>query len=218
MELYIPPPTQFLPRLPPPPPVVPAVPLVPIPDLPETIYAPEGPYTLSPGLFPSIGTPAAPLPFEPRLPSNQASFVGGAGGFIIPTPSQAPPPGQTAMSHGTTVVNGQAQPAHPVRMSWVNIWFPSKGPGERGLGGMFGMGNKGDSITSPISTAPPAMTGYEPSDSSDSSAPPSSDNPAVPVEVPLAAIPQASTSKKTPWAKAGAIPTHALNALPTTKE
>ena len=38
------------------------------------------------------------------------------------------------MSFGSTVVNGQTQPAHPVRMSWVNVWFPPKA-GEKGIGG-----------------------------------------------------------------------------------
>lgn len=218
MELYIPPPSSFLPRLPPPRPVVPAVPIVPIPDLPDTIHAPEGAYTLNPSLFPPIGTPQAPLPFENmQRPTAASSFIGGAGGFIVPPPNLGPPPGQTAMSFGSSVVNGQTQPGHPVKFSFVNVWFPPKGAAaERGLGGLLGMGGKGETITSPTGAAP-QMTGYEPSVSSDSDSPPSSNDPPPPMEVPLAAIPQASTGKKNPWSKASSIPPNALSALPRPK-
>lgn len=216
MELYIPPPSAFLPRLPPPRPVVPAVPIVPIPDLPETIHAPEGAYHLNPSLFPSIGTPAAPLPtFETRLPSAPAaSFIGGAGGFIVapPPPGQAGG-GQTAMSFGSTVVNGQTQPAHPVRMSWVNVWFPPKA-GEKGIGSLLGMGGgKGEAPGAAMGQ--PQLPGYEPSVSSDSSSPPSSEQPLPPTphEVPLSALPQASSSKRMPFSKTLTAP----NALPRPK-
>jgi hypothetical protein len=78
------------------------------------------------------------------------------------------------------------------------------------------MGGKGETITSPTGAAP-QMTGYEPSVSSDSDSPPSSNDPPPPMEVPLAAIPQASTGKKNPWSKASSIPPNALSALPRPK-
>ena len=220
MELYIPPPSSFLPRLPPPRPVVPAVPIVPIPDLPETIYAPEGPYTLNPSLFPTIGTPAAPLTFDQRMPgAPAANFIGGAGGFVAAGPSMGPNQGggQTAMSFGSTVVNGQTQPAHPVRMSWVNVWFPPKG-GEKSIGGLLGMGGgKGENAGVAMGMGQPQMPGYEPSVSSDSDSPPSSDNPPmpIPIEVPLSALPQPNSSKRMPmpFSKAST----ATNALPRPK-
>ena len=212
MELYIPPPSSFLPRLPPARPVVPPVPLVP---LPETIHAPEGSYTLSSSLFPSIGTPAAPLPFDTRLaPPSAPGFIGGAGGFIAPpAPGQGTGGGQTAMSFGSTVVNGQTQPAHPVRMSWVNVWFPPKA-GEKGIGGLLGMGGTKDSPAA--GTGQPQMPGYEPSISSNSDSLPSSDNPPLPptpIEVPLSALPQAGSSKRMPFIKSSTAP----NALPRPK-
>ncbi|ORY22031.1 WD40-repeat-containing domain protein [Naematelia encephala] len=206
MELYIPPPSSFLPRLPPPRPVVPAVPLVPLPDLPDTIHAPEGAYSLTPSLFCSVGTPAAPMVYDTRPnPASAAAFIGGAGGFVMsPPPQSQGPTGQTAMSFGSSIVNGQTQPAFPVRMSFVNVWFPPKG-GEKGFGAMLGMSNKAGEI--------PQMTGYEPSVSSDSDSPPSSENPALILEVPLAALPQPSSSKRMPFVRSSAP----ANALPRPK-
>lgn len=225
MELYIPPPTTFLPRLPPPKPSAPPVPVVPIPDLPDVIHAPEGAYTLNKELFPSIGTPVAPLPYEqyrPQMPTVAQSMLGGAGGFIVPPPANAPPPGQTAMSFGTTVVNGQVQPAHPVKMSWVNVWFPAKPAAqERSLGlSMLGMGGGGAGKDSQQQAsggaAPNAMSGYEASVSTDSDDQPSDVAPIM--EVPLAALPQgASTSKRNPFARAPAVAPNALAALPRPK-
>lgn len=196
MELYIPPPHAYLPRPPPPRPVVPAVPLVPIPDLPETVHAPEGAYTQNASLFPSIGTPVAPLPYEHRPAPPAASYMGGAGGFIVAP--MGPPgglqSGQTAMSYGSTIVNGQTQPARPVKMSWVNVYFPPKGPeGKAGFGGLLGMGG-GKEVQSPgvLPTSPPPMPVYEPSVVSEDSSPSGSENPPPPIafEVPLSALPQ----------------------------
>jgi len=205
MELYIPPPSAFLPRLPPPRPVVPAVPVVPVPDnLPDTIHPPEGAYVQNASLFPPIGTPVPPLPYEHRPIQPAASFIGGAGGFIV-----APPPamsaaqaGQTAMSYGHTVVNGQTQPAWPVKFSWINVYFPAKAATEQkqGFGGMLG-GKGGNQPTQAIS--PPQPTGYEPSVSSDSSSPTTSDNPPplIAFEVPANALPQ-QQGKRMPFTKA----------------
>ena len=189
MELYIPPPSSFLPRLPPPRPVVPAVPVVPVPDdLPETIHPPEGGYTLNPSLFPSIGSPVPPIPYEHRPAPPAASFIGGAGGFIVapPAPMSAAQAGQTAMSFGSTVVNGQTQPAWPVKFSWVNVYFPPKAGEKAGLGGLLGMGGK------EAQQHQQPMPAYEPSITSDDSSPSGSDNPPPPIafEVPLSALPQ----------------------------
>lgn len=206
MELYIPPPTAFLPRLPPPRPIVPAVPLVPPPDLPDVLHAPEGSYTIDNSLFPSIGSPAPPPVFETRPTMPHAGTFMGAGGFIVPGP---PPPGagQTAMSYGSSMVNGQHQPGYPVRMSFVNVWFPSKiGNENKGLGGMFGIGGSGGGTkgeNAGQNTAPPAqnMSGYEPSISSEDSSPPSSDMPPmVAMEVPAGALP-AQQAKRMPFSK-----------------
>lgn len=209
MELYIPPPTAFLPKLPPPRPVVPAVPVVPPPDLPESLNAPEGTYVLNNSLFPSIGTPAAPLPFDvrPAAPSA-ASFMGGGAGFVVnsnsPATISAGVSGQTAMSFGSTTVNGQAQPAFPVRMSFVNVYFPPKAGDQRTLGGLFGGGGGGkDGASAPAPAGqPPNMTGYEPSVSSDSESPPSSDMPSTlqPMEVPAGALP-VQQAKRMPFSK-----------------
>lgn len=199
MELYIPPPSAFLPRLPPPKPVVPAVPLVPIPDLPDTIHAPEGAYTQNASLFPSIGTPVAPIALEHRPAMPAASFIGGAGGFIVAPAGPMMPgaqTGQTAMSFGSTIVNGQTQPAWPVKFSWVSVYFPPKGGDKAGLG-RLGMG-KGEQPMSP-----PPQQDYEPSISSNSSSPESSDNPPPPIafEVPASALPQ-QQGKRMPFTKA----------------
>ena len=209
MELYIPPPTAFLPRLPPPRPVVPAVPIVPPPDLPDILNAPEGAYTLNNSLFPSIGTPATPLPFDirPSAPSA-ASFMGGGGaGFVVnansPITLSSGVSGQTAMSFGSTTVNGQAQPAFPVRMSFVNVYFPPKVGDQRTLGGMFG-GNANTNNPAQVSgqTQPVNMTGYEPSVSSESDSPPSSEMPQT-MEAPAGALP-AQQGKRMPFSKAAA--------------
>lgn len=140
---------------------------------------------------------------------------GAGGGFMIPPPNVAPPPGQTAMSYGSTVVNGQPQPAHPVRMSWVHVWFPPKGAGERSF---FGMGG-GSTARGEVPTSPTGnmMSGYEPSLSSDSGSQGNDDHAPIPVDVPLAAIPQASNGKKNAWSKGGAIPANALSTLPRPK-
>jgi len=207
MELYIPPPTAFLPRLPPPKPVVPAVPIVPPPDLPDILNAPEGAYTLNNSLFPSIGTPATPLPFDirPSAPSA-ASFMGGGGaGFVVnansPATLSSGVSGQTAMSFGSTTVNGQAQPAFPVRMSFVNVYFPPKVGDQRTLGGMFG-GN-GNAPAPGQAQAPPVnMTGYEASVSSEDDSPPSSEMPQT-MEVPAGALP-AQQGKRMPFGKGAA--------------
>lgn len=207
MELYIPPPTAFLPRLPPPRPVVPAVPVVPPPDLPEILNAPEGAYTLNNSLFPSIGTPAAPLPFDVRPSApTAASFMGGGAGFVVnansPATVSAGVSGQTAMSYGSTTVNGQAQPAFPVRMSFVNVYFPPKTGDQRTLGGMFGSGgNTANTGAGAGVTQPTNMTGYEPSISSEDDSPPSSDMPSLqPMEVPAGALP-AQQGKRMPFGK-----------------
>jgi hypothetical protein len=208
MELYIPPPSSFLPRLPPPRPVVPAVPVVPVPDnLPDTIHPPEGAYVQNASLFPPIGTPVPPLPYEHRPMQPSASFIGGAGGFIV-----APPPamtaaqaGQTAMSYGHTVVNGQTQPAWPVKFSWVNVYFPPKmGEQKQSVGGLFGGKGGNNAKADPaLATSPPVPTGYEPSVSSDSSSPTTSDNPPplIAFEVPANALPQ-QQGKRIPFTKA----------------
>lgn len=210
MELYIPPPTAFLPRLPPPKPIVPAVPLVPAPDLPDVLHAPEGTYTLENSLFPGIGSPVPPPVFDTRPAMPHAGTFMGAGGFIVPGP---PPPGagQTAMSYGSSMVNGQHQPGYPVRMSFVNVWFPSKiGMEKQGLGGMFGIGGKEGANANAAGNNAPAqnMSGYEPSISSDDSSPPSSDMPIQPMEIPAGALPT-QQGKRLPFGKgaaAGSLP------------
>lgn len=203
MELYIPPPSAFLPRLPPPKPVVPAVPIVPIPDLPSTIHAPEGAYTQNANLFPSIGSPVAPIALEHRPTLAAASFIGGAGGFIVAPAGPVMPgatTGQTAMSFGSTVVNGQTQPAWPVRFSWVSVYFPPKGGDKAGLG-RLGMGKADPGQM----TSPPPQQDYEPSISSNSSSPSGSDNPPPPIafEIPISALPQ-QQGKRMPFTKASA--------------
>ena len=223
MELYIPPPSSFLPRLPPPRPVVPAVPIVPIPDLPKTVHAPEGAYVLNPALFPSIGTPAAPMPYDTRGTAPATSFIGGAGGFIVapPGPASSAPTGQSAMSFGSTVVNGQTQPVWPVKMSWINVWFPPKMGTEKpgGFGGLLGMGGKNEGAAPPApgvgglggpgvgGQSAPQVPGYEPSLSSDTSSPDPSDNPPplIPIEVPLSALPQQG-GKRMPFSKTSSVP------------
>lgn len=197
MELYIPPPASFMPRLPPPRPVVPAVPIVPPPELPETVHAPEGPYTLTKDVFPHIGTPAAPIPqADPRM-MPPPSFMGGAGGFIVAPPPGGAQAGQTAMSFGSSVVNGQTQPAWPVRMSWVSVWFPP-----RGDKGFLGMSGGGQGAQGQGQGAPPMSPGFDGA-SSDSSSDMGSDQPAapMPMEVPLSALPQGQTGKRMPFTR-----------------
>lgn len=100
--------------------------------------------------------------------------------------------GQTAMSFGSTIVNGQTQPAWPVKFSWISLYVPPKGGDKAGLGGLLGRGKD---------EAP--MPGYEPSISSDGSSPTTSDNPPPPIafEVPLSALPQ-QQGKRMPFTKA----------------
>lgn len=145
-------------------------------------------------------------------------MLGGAGGFIVPPPANAPPPGQTAMSFGTSVVNGQVQPAHPVKMSWVNVWFPPKNGGGGGLGSMLGMGNNPGQANGQGQAIPSTMPGYEASVSS------GSDDQVVDIppimEVPLTALPQGATSttKRNPFARATpAVAPNALAMLPRPK-
>ena len=220
MELYIPPPSSFLPRLPPPRPVVPAVPIVPTPDLPEKIQAPEGTYTLNESLFCSIGTPAAPMTFDPRTAAPSSAFIGGAGGFMVAPPGPASlgaQPGQTAMSFGSTVVNGQTQPAWPVKLSFCSVYFPPKtGVPDKSSFGFMGMGGGGKGeVTSPTMGVAPQMPGYEPSISSESSDPTSSDAvPPTPLDVPLSAIPQQTNTKRGMFGKTS---TPATNTLPRPK-
>ncbi|WWD18757.1 hypothetical protein CI109_103212 [Kwoniella shandongensis] len=227
MELYIPPPS-FFPRMLPPKPVVPAVPIVPLPDLPEVLHAPEGAYHLNPDLLPFIGNPAHPTALDVQK-QNAASnaFLGGAAGFMAPPggPGQAVPTGATAMSFGSTIVNGQSQPAWPVKMSFVNVWFAPKAVGgERGgfgnlLGG--GKGNSGarggDGSGGPDYSQPPPMTGYEPSISSDSSSPPLSDVFSPPMEFPMSPVPQQGGSKRMPFGKGQNSNNSNTNALPRPK-
>ena len=126
-----------------------------------------------------------------------------------PAMGSLPPaqPGQTAMSFGSTVVNGQTQPAWPVKMSFIPIYFAPKGPGEKGV---FGGG-----MTSPISGVAPGLPGYEPSVSSESSDPTTSDLvPPTPMEVPLSAIPQQQTNKRNMFGRPTAA---APNTLPRPK-
>ena len=87
--------------------------------------------------------------------------------------------------------------------------------GRKGIGGLLGMGGaKGEAAV--LGMGQPQMPGYEPSVSSDSDSPPASDNPPLPptpLEVPLSALPQASSSKRMPFSKSSTAP----NALPRPK-
>ncbi|WRT68081.1 uncharacterized protein IL334_005056 [Kwoniella shivajii] len=205
MELYIPPPTAFFRPLPPRP-VVPAVPIVPVPDLPDRLYAPEGTYILNPEAFTNIGSPAHPTATElAKQMQSTNTFLAGASGFMVAGPGMMPgpmgPPASTAMSYNSSVVNGQAQPPNPVKMSFVNVWFPPKVIGERGFGGLLGKQQQQQGNFDPQQQAPPKEDtgyGYEHSISSEDSDPTSpSELPVVPLELPFTT----SGGKRIPFTK-----------------
>lgn len=112
-----------------------------------------------------------------------------------PAPPSAAQQGQTALSFGSTIVNGETQPAFPLKMTWATIYFPPKVIGEKGFLGMGGGGVR------PAEGVPPQMPGYEPSVSSDSNS--SSDNipPIIPMEIPQSALPQSASGKRMPFTK-----------------
>ncbi|WVR06605.1 hypothetical protein IAU60_003637 [Kwoniella sp. DSM 27419] len=198
MELYIPPPTHFLPRLLPPRPVVPAVPLVPPPELPEVLHAPEGTYRLITDNFSTIGSPAHPTAAELRTQATGSAFLAGAGGFMA-TPGMmpiGPISAASAMSFGSTIVNGQPQPGWPVRMSFVNVWFPQRAGGDRGFGGLLGKGGQGGTVVD--SQPPKEGTGYEASIHSDDSG--ESDSVLPPLEIGFSNLPQQG-NKRIPFTK-----------------
>ncbi|RXK35770.1 hypothetical protein M231_06956 [Tremella mesenterica] len=200
MEVYFPPSASYLPRAPPPRPVVPAVPIVPIPDLPEVLHAPEGTYTLNNNLF----CPAGITPSQMQDKSGQGSFIVS---LIAPPPmapqNSGPPIGQSAISFGSTIVNGQNHPAYPVRMSWISVYFPPKA-GDRGLGGLFGGGKDNKEQEKEI-----VPIGYEASEGSGSTDP-SSDIPNPrPMDIPVSAIPPKHRAQ---WLKSAS-----LSALPRPK-
>ena len=143
--------------------------------------------------------------------------------MVPPSMTSMPPtqPGQTAMSFGSTVVNGQTQPAWPVKLSFISIYFPVKGPGQEksffGMAGGTSGKDIGGGLTSPMTTMAPQLPGYEPSVSSDSSDPTDSDVivPPTPMEVPLSAIPQQQTNKRNMFGKT--VQVTAPNTLPRPK-
>ncbi|KAK4686140.1 catabolite repression protein CreC, partial [Tremellales sp. Uapishka_1] len=195
MEMYIPP-TYYVPKPQPPRLVLPVLPIIPCPTLPETLFAPEGTYTLNPNLFPPIGTAVAPLLLDPRFGTTAAPHF--SSGFVVSGPNPgvtAAQASQSALSHGGSVVNGIAQPMFPTKMSWVNVWYPPKG--EKGIGGLLGMG----SSKVEGSGAVPNMSGYEASVSSSDSSPASSDQPApetLPIPLPLQSGKGRTMFSKTP--------------------
>nr|XP_018262037.1 uncharacterized protein I303_05052 [Kwoniella dejecticola CBS 10117]OBR84195.1 hypothetical protein I303_05052 [Kwoniella dejecticola CBS 10117] len=226
MELYIPPPTNFF-RVLPPKPVVPAVPVVPVGDLPDKLHAPEGTYHLNPPEgFSNIGNPAHPTAAElAKQQQNTSTFLAGASGFMVAGPGMLPtsmpggPPASTAMSYGSSVVNGQAQPANPVKMSFVNVWFPPKQVADqRSFGGLLGSkgGQQGQSsgIGGGIDMQPPKEESYayEPSINSELdevSSSPSTDVPSVlPLELPP--LPNQSSGKRIPFTKNQGLTTNAI--------
>lgn len=166
MELYIPPPNAYLPRLPPPRPVLPTVPVVPAPDLPDVLHAPEGQYTLAKGTFPEVEVPG-PLPND--LPRPGAAPAGaalyGAGGFGMAGPSFVPMPPLTspnvfAVSSGSTLVNGQWQPGNPCRLVFTDVWYPGRVAGKESSFGALvrlGLGKKAAApdAAQPSGEAPP---------------------------------------------------------------
>jgi hypothetical protein len=166
MELYIPPPNAYLPRLPPPRPVLPTVPVVPAPDLPDVLHAPEGQYTLAKGTFPEVEVPG-PLPND--LPRPGAAPAGaalyGAGGFGMAGPSFVPMPPLSspnvfAVSSGSTLVNGQWQPGHPCRLVFTDVWYPGRVAGKESSFGALvrlGLGKKAAApdAAQPSGEAPP---------------------------------------------------------------
>lgn len=179
MELYIPPPSHYLPRLPPPRPMLPTVPVVPPPELPETLTAPEGSYHLAPKTyFPEVEVPG-PLPSElgrpgTALPMGPGAAFMGAAGFGMSGPSFVPMPALTspnifAVSNGSTLVNGQWQPGHPVKMTFADVWYPARVPGKESSFGALvrlGLGKKAEAPAAQ-SSAPPRDL-YEDDDYSDS--------------------------------------------------
>lgn len=189
MEMYIPPPQHYLPRLPPVRPPLPTVPVVPTPDLPEMFTAPEGSYHLAKNYFPEVELPG-PLPSELRpgaMPIGGGAFMGGAG-FAMAGPGFAPLPPLTspnifAVSAGSSLVNGQWQPGHSTRLQFADVWYPSRAPGkESGFGNLIrlGMGKKADAPAAQPSAAPPPDL-YEDDDYSDSASDASSDDAPAPV-------------------------------------
>ena len=174
MELYIPPPTHYLPRMVVPPrPVVPTVPVVPCPPLPEELIAPEGTYHLAKGWFPDVEVPG-PLPTEQRpqqMPLASAALIG-AGGFSMGTPAYMPlpplaSPNIFAVSSGSTLVNGQWQPGHPTKMSFADVWFPSRETGKESSFGALvrrGLGKRTESTPAPPKDEGPPPDEYEFSD------------------------------------------------------
>ncbi|WWC71064.1 uncharacterized protein I206_105017 [Kwoniella pini CBS 10737] len=222
MELYIPPPTNFF-RILPPKPVVPAVPVVPVGDLPDKLHAPEGTYHLNPPEgFSNIGNPAHPSAAElARQQQNTSTFLAGASGFMVAGPGMLPgsfpggPPASTAMSYGSSIVNGQAQPSNPVKMSFVNIWFPPKQINDqRSFGGLLSKQQTNSNLNSGIinDLQPPKEESYlyEPSINSELdeiSSSPSTDFPTSNVLLNDFSIPpggqntSSSTTKRIPFTK-----------------
>ncbi|WVQ84387.1 hypothetical protein IAT38_006539 [Cryptococcus sp. DSM 104549] len=205
MELYIP--IQAYTRPAPPKPPPPSVPGYPPANLPTTIYAPEGPYTkVPPGtLFPFLGTPAPPTGMHADTRNQPAPSLFGAAGFMVP-----PPVSQTAHPASTTSANalliGQVwHPQEPVRMSWVNVWFPPKAAGDRGFGGLLG-GKSGKADPAGGQAYPPETDEYSPEGSSEASSPPPTE--AMFSMSPLAqSQTQALGGSKRPFSKSGSAGT-----------
>ncbi|WWC88350.1 uncharacterized protein L201_003260 [Kwoniella dendrophila CBS 6074] len=209
MELYIPPPTTFF-RMIPPKPVVPAVPLVPIPELPTKLNAPEGTYHLNPiEGFSNIGNPSHPTAAELAKQQQQTStFLAGASGFMVAGPGMLPQgggglgpngimygmnglPASTAMSYNSTIVNGQSQPPNPVKMSFVNVWFPPKSINDqRSFGGLLGKNQNQQGNLGTDALSPPKEDNYNNyeesinSNEDDASSPPASEFSSIPLELP----------------------------------
>lgn len=153
MELYIPPPNAYLPRLPPPRPQLPTVPVVPAPDLPDVLHAPEGQYTLAKGIFPEVEQPG-PLPNDLLRPGTMPVGPGagliGAAGFGMAGPAFVPMPPLSspnifAVSANSTLVNGQWQPGHPCRLVFADVWYPGRAAGKESSFGALvrlGLGKK----------------------------------------------------------------------------
>lgn len=153
MELYIPPPNAYLPRLPPPRPLLPTVPVVPAPDLPDILHAPEGQYTLAKGTFPDVEQPG-PLPNDlvrpGMMPAGPGAGIIGAAGFGMAGPAFVPMPPLSspnifAVSAGATLVNGQWQPGHPCRLVFADVWYPGRVAGTQSSFGALvrlGLGKK----------------------------------------------------------------------------
>ncbi|ODN81911.1 hypothetical protein L202_02255 [Cryptococcus amylolentus CBS 6039] len=190
MELYVHLPPTNVPTIRPAFRPAPAVPKVAEATIPSQFQAPEGTYCLAPPLsiFPAIGSPA-PVPNVDRNAPNSAVFMMSPGA-PIPSP-QNPAILSTATSAGAYQVNGRWEPAHPVKMNWVGVWFPSRAGGS--FGGLLGKGPKGDGSAPQGNIAleglyPNASNG---SSSSSSSSPQSSE----PQSVPFAMSPPTAPSK-----------------------